>query len=372
MQYLVLTLIFCRPFISSLAYPRANSFYSLCLIALLSVWLFKSSCWKQGFKKLALPTASFILALAISLCFSMDKTRSASELYKYLGAVLLIMALQNLTNKDKKNYLTAILYCGTLISLLAIYQYFVGFRHLGNFINAQNIDNRFVLDYLRQKRVFFPFVTPGILAGYLIMVGPLALLSNKKFLFILPMAFALLLTSSLGAFISLFLTALIYIGLKGDFKKTKAGLLFLLVIFIPMIFLMRNACGRDHLSPMFSMSMRINYWRDTLGIIWAHPFAGIGLGNFNLVYARYAHNSYLQFWAEAGLIGIASLFWLILSVFRSGADKIEGIGKNKEKLVITACLAAFALHNLYDFSFFLPEVNLIWWAILGLLPETEP
>jgi hypothetical protein len=63
---------------------------------------------------------------------------------------------------------------------------------------------------------------------------------------------------------------------------------------------------------------------------------------------------------------------LILSVFRSGADKIEGIGKNKEKLVITACLAAFALHNLYDFSFFLPEVNLIWWAILGLLPETEP
>jgi hypothetical protein len=191
------------------------------------------------------------------------------------------MALQNLTNKDKKNYLTAILYCGTLISLLAIYQYFVGFRHLGNFINAQNIDNRFVLDYLRQKRVFFPFVTPGILAGYLIMVGPLALLSNKKFS--LHPSHGLRLAPYLlsRAFISLFLTALIYIGLKGDFKKTKAGLLFLLVIFIPMISLMRNACGRDHLSPMFSMSMRINYWRDTLGIIWAHPFAGIGLGNFN-------------------------------------------------------------------------------------------
>jgi len=371
MPYLVLVLIFCRPFISSLAYPRANSLYSLCLIAVLSAWLLKDSSWKQGFKKLLLPTLSFVLALAVSLCFSIDKTRSASELYKYLGAVLLVLALQNLTNKDKKKYLMAILCCGALISFLDIYQYFVGFRHLGDFISAQNIDNQFVLDYLRQKRVFFPFVTPGILAGYLIMVGPLALLSKKRLLFFLPMAFALLLTSSLGAFISLFLTTVIYIGLKGDFKKTKISLLLLLAIFIPMIFLMRNACGRDHLSPMFSLSMRINYWRDTLEIIGAHPFVGIGLGNFNLAYARYAHNSYLQFWAESGLIGVASLFWLILAVFRSGVDKLGEIGKSKEKLVITACLAAFALHNLYDFSFFLPEVNLIWWAILGLLPDPE-
>lgn len=371
MQYLVLTLIFCRPFISSLAYPRANALYSLCLIAALTIWLLKDSSWKQRFKKLILPTASFVLALVVSLCFSIDKTRSASELYKYIGAVLLVLALQNLTNKDKKNYLMAIFFCGTLISFLAIYQYFVGFNHLGNFINAQNINNQFVLDYLRQKRVFFPFVTPGILAGYLIMVGPLALLSKKGILFFLPITFALLLTFSLGAFISLFLTALIYMGLKGDFKKTKVALLLLLAIFIPMIFLMRNTCGRDHLSPMFSMSMRVNYWRDTLEIIRAHPFAGIGLGNFNLAYARYAHNSYLQFWAEAGLIGVASLFWLILAVFRRGVDKLGKIGKNKEKLVITACLAAFALHNLYDFSFFLPEVNLIWWAILGLLPDPE-
>jgi O-antigen ligase len=203
------------------------------------------------------------------------------------------------------------------------------------------------------------------------MVVPLVLLYKKKAWLALPLLCALFLTASLGAFISLFLTALIYLSLKKDFKKTKVIFLLGLVISIPLIFLLRAASGKVHLSPMFSLFMRLNYWRDTFEIIRIHPVIGIGLGNFNLAYARYAHNSFLQFWAEAGLIGIASLSWLVFSIIKNSINKVRDISGDKEKLVLISCLAAFVFHNLWDFSFFLPEVSLIWWAMLGLLSKPK-
>jgi len=371
MQYLVLILIFIRPFISSLAYLWANSVYSFALIAILLFWLIRNNAAHDRLKKLSLPIIFFALALAISSFFSINKIKSATELYKYLSGILLILLLPSLKEKTRKHYFTGILICGIVISILAIYQYFIGFAHLRNFIDTQNITTPFVLDYLRQKRVFFPFVTPGILAGYLIMVSPLILLYKRKVWLSVLLLFALLLTESLGAFISLFLAALVYALLKNDFKKTRGIFLLGLALFIPLVFFMRITFGKEHLSPLFSVFMRINYWHDTIEIIKMHPLLGVGLGNFNLTYSRYAHNSYLQFWAEAGLAGIASLFFLIYAISTSSITKIKSIADDKETLVLVTCLAAFAFHNLWDFSFFLPEVSLIWWAILGLLSKPK-
>jgi putative inorganic carbon (hco3(-)) transporter len=371
MQYLVLLLIFVRPFISSLAYPWANSVYSFTFIVILLFWLIRNKVSHEKLRKLFLPIISLILALAISLYFSINKIRSSAELYKYLSGMLLILVLPSLTDKIKKRYIAGILTCGIVISVLALYQYFIGFSHLRNFINTQNITTPFVLDYLRQKRVFFPFVTPGILAGYLIMVGPLILLYKRRAWLSVPLLCALLLTGSLGAFISLFLAALVYVFLRNDFKKRRVILLLGLALFIPLVFFMRIASGKDHLSPLFSAFMRVNYWRDTIEIIKMHPLLGIGLGNFNLTYSRYAHNSFLQFWAEAGLLGIASLFWLIYAILKSSVSKLRGLADDKETLVLITCLAVFVFHNLWDFSFFLPEVSLIWWAILGLLSKPK-
>ena len=199
------------------------------------------------------------------------------------------------------------------------------------------------------------------------MVAPLILLYKRKIWLSILLLCALFLTKSVGAFSSLFLAAFVYVLLKNDFKKTRGILLLGLALFIPLVFFMRIISGKEHLSPLFSVFMRINYWRDTIEIIKIHPFLGLGLGNFNLTYSRYAHNSFLQFWAEAGLLGIISLCWLIYTILTSSINKIKNLALDKETLVLISCLAAFVFHNLWDFSFFLPEVSLIWWAILGLL-----
>jgi O-antigen ligase len=311
----------------------------------------------------------FVIALAISSYFSINKLKSAAELYKYLSGILLILALPNLTDKLKKNYVTGILTCGLIISILALYQYFIGFAHLRSFIDAQNITSSFVLDYLKQRRVFFPFVTPAILAGYLVMIAPLILLYKRKIWLFIPILSTLFLTASVGAFISLFLTALVYILLNNDARKKRGILLLGLILFIPLVFLMRFASGKGHLSPLFSVFMRINYWRDTIAIIKLRPFWGVGLGNFNLIFSRYAHNSFLQFWAEAGLMGLTSLLWLIYVTVTNSFNRVKKVAEDKETLVLIACTAAFLFQNLWDFSFFLPEVSLVWWAILGLLSK---
>jgi putative inorganic carbon (hco3(-)) transporter len=371
MQHLVLILIFIRPFISSLAYPWANSVYSFTLLTILLFSLLRNKTSHERLKQLSLPIIFFLLALSISSYFSVNRIESAAELYKYLSGILLIIILPSLSEKIRKRYIAGILTCGILISILALYQYFIGFSHLRNFINTQSITSPFVLDYLRQKRVFFPFVTPGILAGYLIMVAPLVLLYKNRIWLSIPLLCALFLTASLGAFISLFLAALFYVLLKRGFKKTRGILLLGLALFIPLVFFMRIASGKGHLSPLFSVFMRISYWHDTLAIIKTHPFLGVGLGNFNLIYSRYAHNSFLQFWAEAGLLGITSLLWLIYAILKNSVGKLKNIADDKETLVLITCLATFAFHNLCDFSFFLPEVSLIFWAIFGLLSKPK-
>ncbi len=436
---ILLILIFIRPFISSLAFPYANLIYSALLGATLLIWIALKGIKIGHIRPVKYALLLFVLSLVISLTFSHDKISSTKELYKYITAVMLIFFGASLTNEEKLKIISAIAIAGLVVSLLALYQYFFGFRHILNYMAKENISNVFALDYITRGRVFFPFVTPNILAGYLIMIIPLALINGaptglkpgvpwgaclpvgresrpasirgfqaavlwrrdrNKAWFIVPMCIALLLTKSLGAFFSIFLTFCVYFYLKGRLGKKiafgdnskvrfsvvrkvfytflyhKKGLFLLLGILaiLAAAFIARSSTQKEHLQPIFSTVMRLNYWKETWGIIKAYPFIGVGLGNFNLVYSRYAHNSYLQFWAEAGILGIIALFWLIYAVFTYGFKK-SGVESKKNYFILGLLLAnsTFIIHNLMDFSFFLPEVSSIWWVILGCIiaPETK-
>jgi len=199
------------------------------------------------------------------------------------------------------------------------------------------------------------------------MVIPLALIKKNRIWLILPLSFALLLTKSLGALLSLFLASGLYFYLEGNFKKKKIILLSVLVLIIGVLFIIRTITQEQYLQPISSSIMRLSYWKETLRIIKAAPLTGIGIGNFNLAHSRYAHNSYLQIWAEIGILGIITFLWLIITVFQTAIKNIQS-SANKELItgLITAN-AVFLIHNLLDFSFFLPEVAILWWLILGLL-----
>lgn len=308
----------------------------------------------------------FILALFISLIFSQDKIMSVKEIYKYITGILLFLVGASLAHKDRKQIISCMVISGFLIGILAIYQYFFGFQRLLGYISRQGIVDPFVLDYVSRKRVFFPFITPNVLGGYLAMIIPLTLTYKNRVWLIIPLSFALLLTHSVGALLSLFFGLIIYFYLQGRLEKRKIIFFFGLLIIIAFVLIARSLTQKQHIQPIFSTITRISYWKDTLSIIKAYPLTGVGLGNFNLIQSRYAHNSYLQIWAEMGILGIISILWFIAAIYKSAFINIKGTLQNNQTASLVSASVIFLAHNFIDFTFFLPEVSLIWWIILGL------
>ncbi len=362
----LLTLIFIRPFISSLAFPYINFIYSALFLGFLAIWITFKGINLKEISLIRYPLSVFVLALAISFVFSNDITTSIKELYKYASGILLLCISISLANKEKNRVILCITLAGVAISLLAIYQYCLGFSHLSNYVAKKSIGDPFILDYISRRRPFAPFVTPNALAGYLAMILPLVLTQRNKLWFFIPISLALLLTKSLGALLSVLPGLTLYFYLQGNLKKKSILFLGGLLIIIGLVLISRTAFQKSHTQPIFSAIMRLNYWQDTLGIIKLHPWVGVGLGNFNLIQSRYAHNSYLQLWAEAGILGVISFLWLAITILKSVLKKVKELPYKTQVVSLLAANIVFLTHNCVDFTFFLPEISLIWWVILGL------
>lgn len=79
-----------------------------------------------------------------------------------------------------------------------------------------------------------------------------------------------------------------------------------------------------------SAGLRLEFYRNTLGIVAQHPVFGVGTGGFPLAYAdrvrdselkptRNPHNEYLHIAAQTGMIGLAVLLWLFWSLWRNAS-----------------------------------------------------
>ena len=202
------------------------------------------------------------------------------------------------------------------------------------------------------------------------MILPLTLtLRNKAWLILLPIVFALLLTKSIGAIFSCLLGLIIYFCLKEKRDSKTAAAVSILFSVICVTVIARLLTAKHGINLSFSATSRIGYWQDTLRIIAARPIFGIGLGNFNLMQARYAHNSYLQIWAEMGLVGLASIVWLTTTVFKKAIIGFKKTVGNFQSASLVTAGSIFLMHNFIDFTFFLPEIAVIWWVILGLMAQ---
>jgi O-antigen ligase len=362
----ILSVIFIRPFICALAFPYLNLVYSLTLLIFLAAHV---TCRKLTLTKTGIfvfPFILFLLALFLSVIFSQDKSNSFTQLYQYLIGLGLFLVAASLSEKEKLLTIQTIILAGLIISLLAIYQYFFGFQHVQDYLSTHNFSTPFILDYLQSKRVFYPFLTPSALGGYLAMILLLSLTNKNRIWFILLIFPAFLLTQSPSAFLSLLCALIIYFRVQGKLKKTNILLLAGLFLLIVFMLIGRSANQKWHLHPAFSAVMRLNYWQESWSLIKAHPFVGIGLGNFNLQNSRYAHNTYLQIWAETGILGLFSLVWIIVVALNSCLKNLSQSLYKREIAGLLAAIVAFLAHNFIDFTFYLPEISLIWWVILGL------
>jgi O-antigen ligase len=75
----------------------------------------------------------------------------------------------------------------------------------------------------------------------------------------------------------------------------------------------------------FATVERMAHWQTGIAMFNAHPFTGVGIGNFNVRFPAFAvnpsftvseghaHNYYINAAAETGIIGLAAYLWLIIT-----------------------------------------------------------
>lgn len=137
--------------------------------------------------------------------------------------------------------------------------------------------------------------------------------------------------------------------------------------------------GVDITDANFAVLDRLAHWGAAADMLRDHPWLGVGLGNYEPVYPAYArlnwpfalghaHNIYLNFAAETGLIGLAAylVFWAaVIGLTLRALGRTRGWARGLI-LGLLGVWVHLSVHNLVD-NLYVNGIYLHIGALLGLL-----
>ena len=185
------------------------------------------------------------------------------------------------------------------------------------------------------------------------------------------LAAGLLMTFSRGAWLGAGIAFILMMLFLRKFKILMAFICIILLILlvVPDVrerFLFSFQKGGD--------ATRFILWRGAWSMIEERPFFGKGLGTFIIYlpeytskkFVQYAHNSFLQIWAETGIFSLLSFLgflYLILS------KAIRLARKSTDPIFLGALcgVCGFLLHSFFDSQLYSLQLSILFWMIIGLL-----
>jgi putative inorganic carbon (hco3(-)) transporter len=230
-----------------------------------------------------------------------------------------------------------------------------------------------------------PFKSPNSLAAYLICVIPIVFsisLSKAKqiivrlslFLITGMLIVVLSWTGSRGGLVG-FIACLFFLVLIVNYYRFKkwVGFLFLsiFVFSVPVTALALYLYTNRNDSDRFILA------RGAWKMINENPLLGKGIGTFmdycaqytNSYRVYYAHNCYLQIWAESGIFSLLCFLALVGCVFyRSFKVSLRTPRSLNYFLLIglTAGLVGFLVHSFFEVHLYSFQLSFIFWTLLGL------
>lgn len=338
-----------------------------------------------------------LLILGIALVatgFSPVPTAAAKGLLKllsYLGVYALMRQLLASAPAWWDRIVAALLAGELVTSVIGLRQLYGDTSELARWADPNSVADGTV-------RIYSTLENPNLLAGYLLVVLPLALAAvlrwrqpARRLFALAALALglaALVLTYSRGAWMGLVAAAAV-VGLLLALRFTQrwpplwrrlmpllllgggAALLAVLVWQVePLrVRVLSLLAGRGDSSNNF----RINVWLAALDMIQARPWIGIGPGNdaFNQIYPLYqqpkfnalsAYSIPLELAVEAGLPGLLAGIGLVWSTLAAALGQWRAGGSAALPALATiAIVAGLGVQGLTDTIFFRPEVQLIGW-----------
>lgn len=390
LDYLIYFSLMAIPFFMGIAPAPMNVFMGLLVFAFLA---------KKALKKerlfshtpINLPLLFLLLASCLSLFNSVDLRDSLkggiARLLSYL--VIFFIVSQEVRNKKQlSNILFSILAGLVLVSLDSLWQVFKGQDFIRGYAPVVN------LGMVRATASFKDSNTLGIyLSAFAPLIFGLSLYYFKgktKALFLglsLIILSAIAFTYSRPTLLAIYLALLFFALAKKD--KFLITLLLILTMLSPLLLpvSVRQWAKEMEYNPLRFMCNddRIAVYRNSLKMIKAHPFIGVGAGAYMKSYRYYkespeyrnvvtldemkAHNNFLHLAGEIGLAGLAVFLWLLYRLFRESFRIQRNLQDEYPKIVslsLIICLAAFLINGLTESSLYYSRVGPIFWYLAGL------
>ncbi len=298
-----------------------------------------------------------------------------------------------------RTMLIASILAGLVITIyLGLDQYFVGFEEMREFITKQEETGVVSSEALKAKifdnRLNAPFTTSNSLAGYLLLTMPLCLVYLWKLcakveppkmvrLIFMPVVAACLFfvffeTKARGAFLSLILAA----GTLIVFFPVKKWLRWSVIIAAPLtviagaVYIYKFGRGFE------SMATRVDYIWVSLKLLFKHPFAGTGWGDFFYDYMKIKitlsqeaphtpHNLFMALGGQAGIFALLTSMGVLFYPLWTGAKKVRSlIAKHyymQEDVALLFGFIAFLFHSMMDINLQIPAIIATASAITLLL-----
>jgi tetratricopeptide (TPR) repeat protein len=309
---------------------------------------------------LLLPTAFFLL---VNFAVSPVKILFFSRLVYFLFLFLLFLILRRFSLDKILPPIVAgisfILFTYGIIQKFVLFPYY-----LTRVFPGDNFYSQALVTRIKSGRIFSLFALPTLYT----IIGTILIIfifhyfltsTGKKIkvfwaLLLAAGLFNLLLTQSFGGVLYFAVGILLYLLLSGILKlRYLLPILMTLSLFLFIITALRFSEARE-LEPL---KLRWSNWAQAGRIIESSPFWGVGLGNYEAVISYYslpseakslyAHNFFLQFPAEIGLI-IPCFLLLFISV---RGKKLKP-AHYKEKIVYISVFLVVLFYNTIDIGFY--------------------
>jgi len=250
------------------------------------------------------------------------------------------------------------------------------------------------MDWFGDSRIHSTFSHPNIFAFYIVLVigAILFLLSSERLrisghlrlfltLYAIPLLVVLIMTKTRSAWVGCLVLFLIY-GLVYDNRM-------LIIVFVAPVFALTVPAVSDRIMDLATGTQYIGgpavmvnayAWREILWesawtFIRERPIFGYGLNSFPFyspiffplerVIGTYAHNVYIQFLFETGLVGLISFFWIFWRCFAwlNRYWSFDKRGLTMAAAMMVVYLIACYSDNLFEYLSF----NWCFWFTFGLI-----
>ncbi|TBR17905.1 hypothetical protein EPO66_01860 [bacterium] len=390
LDFIIYWSIVLIPFFMAVAPAPMNVFMGLLVVS----FLLKKALKKENlFISLSIkpPLVLFFIITCISLINTVNLRESVKGgVFELLQYILLTFAVvDGLKDKKHLKIIVISIMSGLLFTFCdETWQVFTGHDFVRGYAPVLNIG---------LIRATASFKDPNTLGVYLSALIPVVLglalyyYKGAKKAFMIFLSFIVLAAAGLTYSRPTLLAVYVILFLLGVIRRDKMLITIFVIFTLVSPFLLPKtvkewAKSVDYNPIRFMCNDdRIAVYLQSLNMIKAHPFIGVGANSFMSSYKYYktypeyrnvstldemkAHNNILHMAGEVGLTGLGIFFWFLFMFFKCSIRIYKNLEDDYLRIVslsLSAGIIAFLINGLTESSLYYSRVALIFWFIIGL------